>query len=41
VPHCELEEQNAPDGYYLIPDLAKVRSLVTDLFAGRLPASSR
>ncbi|MBI2773108.1 MAG: LCP family protein [Chloroflexi bacterium] len=41
VPHCELEEQNAADGYYLIPDLAKVRSLVTDLFAGRLPASSR
>jgi len=40
-PHCELTEQNAPDGYYLIPDVPKVRALVSDLFAGRKPASAR
>jgi LCP family protein required for cell wall assembly len=40
-PHCELTEQNGPDGYYLIPDDAKVRALVEDLFAGQRPASSR
>jgi polyisoprenyl-teichoic acid--peptidoglycan teichoic acid transferase len=40
-PHCELKEENGEKGYYLIPDLAKVRALVADLFAGRTPASSR
>ncbi len=39
APHCELTEENGPLGYYLIPDLAKVRALVTDLFAGRKPVS--
>lgn len=40
-PHCELREENGERGYYLIPDVAKVRALVADLFAGRKPASSR
>lgn len=29
---CELTEQNGDDGYYLIPDRAKVRDLVAELF---------
>lgn len=33
-PHCELTEENGPSGYYLIPDQAKVRALVSDLFGG-------
>lgn len=41
VPHCELTEQNGTNGYYLIPDVKKVRALVQDLFAGRAPASVR
>ncbi|MBI2983944.1 MAG: LCP family protein [Chloroflexi bacterium] len=40
APHCELTEENGPLGYYLIPDVAKVRALVADLFAGRTPASA-
>lgn len=40
-PHCELKEENGEKGYYLIPDVPKVRALVADLFAGRTPASSR
>lgn len=40
-PHCELREQSDEKGYYLIPDVAKVRALLADLFAGRAPASSR
>ncbi len=40
APHCELTEENGPLGYYLIPDVQKVRALVTDLFAGRRPASA-
>ncbi len=39
--HCELTEQNAPDGYYLIPDVAKVRALVAEIFPGSKPASVR
>lgn len=31
-PHCELREQNGPGAYYLIPDPAKVRDLVAQLF---------
>lgn len=31
-PHCELREQNDAGGYYLIPDQAKVRELVAQLF---------
>lgn len=31
-PHCELREQNGAGGYYLIPDLAKVRDFVARLF---------
>jgi len=41
APHCELKEENTALGYYLIPDLGKVRALVDDLFAGRRPASAR
>jgi len=41
VPHCELSEQNDAGGYYLIPDLDKVRALVTSMFAGAPPASTR
>lgn len=33
-PHCELTEENGPGGYYLVPDQAKVRALVSDLFGG-------
>ncbi|MBM4434447.1 MAG: LytR family transcriptional regulator [Chloroflexi bacterium] len=40
-PHCELREENGEKGYYLIPDVPKVRALVADLFAGRKPASAR
>jgi LCP family protein required for cell wall assembly len=40
-PHCELNEENAADGYYLIPDLAKVRALVSEVFPGAKPASVR
>lgn len=40
APHCELKEENGPQGYYLIPDLPKVRAFVADLFAGRAPATS-
>lgn len=40
APHCELMEENGPLGYYLIPDVTKVRALVADLFAGRKPASA-
>ena len=32
-PHCELIEENTPAGYYLIPDVDKVRALVADLFS--------
>lgn len=32
APHCELTEQNSPLGYYLIPDRAKVRDLVAEVF---------
>ena len=39
-PHCELTEYNGPSWYYLIPDLAKVRAFVSDLFSGG-PASAR
>jgi LCP family protein required for cell wall assembly len=39
-PHCELTEENGPTGYYLIPDVEKVRALLSELFAGR-PASAR
>jgi polyisoprenyl-teichoic acid--peptidoglycan teichoic acid transferase len=38
--HCELAEENGPAGYYLIPDLGKVRAFVADLFSGG-PASAR
>lgn len=38
--HCELSEEDGPNGYYLIPDGAKVRALVDELFGGK-PASSR
>ena len=31
-PHCELNEQNSPAGYYLIPDKAKIATLVAALF---------
>jgi hypothetical protein len=31
-PHCELTEQNSPQGYYLIPDKAKIANLVAELF---------
>lgn len=31
-PHCELREQNDAGGYYLIPDPAKVKDLVAQLF---------
>ena len=40
-PHCELEEENGPSGYYLIPDIAKVRSFVAEVFPGSKPASVR
>jgi len=40
-PHCELAEENGASGYYLIPDVEKVRALVADLFSGRRPASAR
>ncbi len=39
--HCELTEEDAPDGYYLIPDVDKVRSLASSLFPGSGPASVR
>lgn len=32
APHCELNEQNSPLGYYLIPDRAKIANLVAELF---------
>ncbi|MDE3100847.1 MAG: LCP family protein [Chloroflexota bacterium] len=38
--HCELTEQNGPSGYYLIPDLAKVRAFTEQLFAGTAPGST-
>lgn len=31
-PHCELQEDNSPLGYYLIPDRAKIANLVAELF---------
>ena len=31
-PHCELNEENSPSGYYLIPDRAKVANFVAELF---------
>ncbi len=31
-PHCEISQQNGATGYYLIPDLAKVRDLAAQLF---------
>jgi LCP family protein required for cell wall assembly len=40
-PHCELMEENGATGYYLIPDVSKVRALLSDLFAGTRPASAR
>jgi len=40
-PHCELMEENTPAGYYLIPDVEKVRALVSDLFAQPAGTSSR
>lgn len=40
-PHCELAEENAGDGYYLIPDVAKVRAFVAEVFPGSKPASVR
>lgn len=41
APHCELTEQNDPSGYYLIPDVAKVRAFVTGLFSGAPASASR
>lgn len=38
-PHCELAELNDPSGYYLIPDVAKVRAFVSQLFSGAASAS--
>jgi LCP family protein required for cell wall assembly len=38
-PHCELSEENSGDGYYLIPDVAKVRAFVAEIFPGSKPAS--
>ena len=32
APHCELNEQNSPLGYYLIPDRSKIANLVAELF---------
>jgi anionic cell wall polymer biosynthesis LytR-Cps2A-Psr (LCP) family protein len=32
VPHCELTEQNGAQGYFLIPDKAKIGNLVAELF---------
>jgi LCP family protein required for cell wall assembly len=32
LPHCELTEDNSPNGYYLIPDKAKIANLVAELF---------
>ena len=32
VPHCELTEQSSQQGYYLIPDKAKIANLVAELF---------
>jgi LCP family protein required for cell wall assembly len=32
LPHCELTEQNDALGYYLIPDAAKIRTFVAQLF---------
>jgi LCP family protein required for cell wall assembly len=32
APHCELTEDNSPNGYYLIPDKAKIANLVAELF---------
>ena len=40
-PHCELTEENNATGYYLIPDVQKVRALLSELFAGTRPASAR
>src|SRR5260221_10331383 len=31
-PHCELNEDNSPLGYYLIPDRAKLANFVAELF---------
>jgi LCP family protein required for cell wall assembly len=31
-PHCELTELNGPSGYYLIPDIPKVRAFASRLF---------
>jgi LCP family protein required for cell wall assembly len=39
--HCELAEQDGGDGYYLIPDMAKVRAFVAEIFPGSKPASVR
>lgn len=39
--HCELVEANTAAGYYLIPDVEKVRELVADLFAQPAGTSSR
>lgn len=40
-PHCELAEENGADGYYLVPDIAKVRAFVAEVFPGSKPASVR
>lgn len=40
APHCELTEENGAGGYYLIPDLPKVRAFVSELFSGEKPAST-
>ena len=39
--HCELTEENEVGGYYLIPDIAKVRAFVAEVFPGSKPASVR
>jgi LCP family protein required for cell wall assembly len=31
-PHCELNEDSSPLGYYLLPDRAKIANLVAELF---------
>ena len=41
APHCELSEVDGGDGYYLIPDMAKVRAFVAEVFPGSKPASVR
>ncbi len=39
--HCELTEQNNANGYYLIPDLAKVRTYVGELFSATAQAPAQ